>query len=83
MIRQSISVTTPNDEWLKAQVESEEYTSKSEVINDLIRKARRQEGEIEYIRAKLLKAERSGFTDKTATEILASLKEEAYQNGDL
>jgi antitoxin ParD1/3/4 len=49
----------------------------------LIRKARRQEGEIEYIRAKLLKAERSGFTDKTATEILASLKEEAYQNGDL
>jgi antitoxin ParD1/3/4 len=83
MIRPSISVTTPNDEWLKAQVESEEYTSKSEVINDLIRKARRQEGEIEYIRAKLLKAERSGFTDKTATEILASLKEEAYQNGDL
>ncbi len=83
MIRQSISVTTPNDEWLKAQVESEEYTSKSEVINDLIRKARRQEREIEYIRAKLLKAEKSGFTDKTATEILASLKEEAHQNGDL
>lgn len=83
MIRQSISVTTPNDEWLKAQVENEEYTSKSEVINDLIRKARRQEGEIEYIRAKLLKAEKSGFTDKTATEILTSLKEEAHQNGDL
>jgi len=83
MVRQSISVTTPNDEWLKAQVESEEYTSKSEVINDLIRKARRQEGDIEYIRAKFLKAERSGFTDKTATEILASLKEEAHQNGDL
>jgi antitoxin ParD1/3/4 len=83
MIRQSISVTSPNDEWLKAQVESEEYTSKSEVINDLIRKARRQEGEIEYIRTKLLKAEKSGFTDKTATEILTSQKEEAHQNGDL
>ena len=39
MPRQSISLTPPNDAWLKAQVESEEFTSKSEVVNDLIRKA--------------------------------------------
>ncbi|NOX50272.1 MAG: CopG family transcriptional regulator, partial [Gammaproteobacteria bacterium] len=28
MARQSISFTPPNDDWLKAQIESEEYTSK-------------------------------------------------------
>jgi len=50
MARQSISFTLPNEEWLNAQVESEEYTSKSEVVNDLIWKAR----EIEYIRTKLI-----------------------------
>ena len=50
MSRQSISFTPPNDEWLRAQVESKEFSSKSEVINDLIRKAR----EIEAIRARLI-----------------------------
>ncbi|WP_198246231.1 ribbon-helix-helix domain-containing protein [methane-oxidizing endosymbiont of Gigantopelta aegis] len=83
MVRQSISITTPNDKWLKAQVESEEYSSKSEVINDLIRKARAQQNEIDYIRARLLRAENNGFTDKTAGDILAELKEEARRNGDL
>ncbi len=39
MARQSISFTKPNDEWLKNQVESKEYSSKSELINDLIRQS--------------------------------------------
>jgi antitoxin ParD1/3/4 len=83
MTRQSISFTTPNDEWLKAQIESEEYTSKSDVVNDLIRKARAQQSEIEWIRAKLIKAEKSGFTNMTRDEILAQSKEELRRNGEL
>jgi antitoxin ParD1/3/4 len=75
MARQSISFTTPNDDWLKAQVESGEYISKSDVINDLIRKARVQENEIAMIRAKLIKAEKSGFIDKTPEDILAGFKD--------
>ena len=65
MPRQSISFTPPNDKWLKAQVDSEEYTSKSDVVNDLIRKAR----EIETIRARLIQAEQSGFTTQGRAEI--------------
>ncbi len=85
MTRQSISFTEPNDDWLKAQVESREYTSKSDVVNDLIRKARteEQERELAIIRAKLIQAEKSGFTDKTAHEIRAEAKEELKLNGDL
>ena len=83
MTRQSISLTTPNDDWLKAQIESEEYTSKSDVVNDLIRKARAQESEIEWIRAKLIRAEQSGFTNMTRDEILAQSKEELRRNGQL
>mgnify|MGYP000642800722 CR=1 FL=1 len=70
MSRQSISLTRPNDEWLKAQVESEEYSSKSEVVNDLIRKAR----ETEEIRKKLIAAEESGFSDHTPEQIRADVK---------
>ncbi len=79
MARQSISFTSPNDDWLKSQVESEEYTSKSDVVNDLIRRAR----EIEAIRARLIHAEQSGFTAHGQTEILALAKEEARRNGEL
>ena len=79
MPRQSISLTLPNDAWLKAQVESEEFTSKSEVVNDLIRKAR----EIEAIRARLMMAEQSGFTTQGRADILAEIKEEARRDGDL
>jgi len=65
MARQSISFTRPNDEWLKAQVESQEYSSKSELVNDLIRQARNQQAQIDWVKVKLDKSERSGFTDDT------------------
>jgi len=83
MARQSITLTKPNDEWLKAQVDSQEYTSKSEVVNDLIRKARRDNEEIKLIRAKLIEGEKSGFTDKSAPEILSDFKAKARQDGKL
>ncbi|MFS4482167.1 type II toxin-antitoxin system ParD family antitoxin [Hyunsoonleella sp. 2307UL5-6] len=74
MSRQSISFTEPNDEWLKAQVSKNEYSSKSELVNDLIRQARKQQIQIDWVRAKLDKAEKSGFTKNTKNEILAQSK---------
>ncbi|MGD8589549.1 MAG: type II toxin-antitoxin system ParD family antitoxin [Chromatiales bacterium] len=79
MPRQSISFTPPNDAWLKAQVDSQEYSSKSDVVNDLIRKAR----EIETIRARLIQAEQSGFINQSGAEILAEIKEQARRDGEL
>jgi len=62
MKRQSISFTDPNDEWLKSQIENKEYSSRSELVNDLIRQARKQQKQIDWIRMKIEKAEKSGFT---------------------
>ena len=70
MARQSISFTKPNDEWLKAQVNNEEYSTKSELVNDLIRQARKQQVQIDWIKAKLVKSENSGFTDNSKEQIL-------------
>lgn len=74
MARQSISFTKPNDEWLKAQLGNQEYSSKSELINDLIRQARKQQAQIDWIRAKLDISERCGFTDDTKEQILNQSK---------
>lgn len=74
MARQSISFTKLNDEWLKDQVETQEYSSKSELVNDLIRQARKQQVQIDWLRAKLDKAEASGFTNDSKEAILAQSK---------
>lgn len=74
MARQSISFTEPNDKWLKSQVESQEYSSKSELVNDLVRQARKQQQEINYIRMKLEKGENSGFTNASRADILQEAK---------
>jgi len=79
MPRQSISFSKPNDEWLKAQIESEEYSSKSELVNDLIRQARNQQAQVDWIRLKLEKSEQSGFTNDTKEQILNQSK--AMLNG--
>ncbi|MEM9329657.1 MAG: CopG family transcriptional regulator [Bacteroidota bacterium] len=84
MARQSITITRPNEEWLKAQLESEEYTSKSEIVNDLIRKARlREKREEDWVRATLVRAEQGGFTEMNRDEILAQSKDALRRNGEL
>ena len=74
MIRQSISLTQPNDEWLKTQVESKEYSSKSELVNDLVRQARKQQRQIDWVSSKLESAENSGFTNDSKEQILLKSK---------
>ena len=63
----------PNNSWLANQTESGEYNSKSEVINDLIRIARRKEENIDSIRAGLVQAEESiekhGYSNKSVNQI--------------
>ena len=83
MTRQSISFTAPNDSWLNLLLKKEEYNSKSEIINDLIRKARAHQNEMDIMCARLIKSENSGFITQTAAEIRAELKEELRRNGAL
>jgi len=74
MPRQSISLTAQNDAWLKHHVENiGDYANKSELVNDLIRRARRSE----TINKKLETAERSGFTEQTPDELLAEFKSQS------
>lgn len=81
MARQSITFTPPNDDWLKAQVDSQEYNNKSEVVNDLIRKARQQYEEVEMLRAKLIRAEQSGYSERTPDQIRNDVKKRLKKSG--
>lgn len=81
MVKKSISVTDMQSDWIKAQIATGHYGNESEVIRELIRERQMQQQEtpqeIATIRAKLLEAERSGFTDQTVTQIWESARSEA------
>jgi len=53
------------------------------VVNDLIRKARAKQGEIEFIRTKLIKSEKGGFISQSSEEILTEFKDELRHDGKL
>lgn len=74
MTRQSITLAKQNDEWLKQQLANEEFTSKSEAVNYLIKQAREHDEYVEFVRMKLDRAEKSGFSTKTKEELLADIK---------
>jgi antitoxin ParD1/3/4 len=76
MTRQSITLATKNDEWLKQQVENEEFNSKSEAVNYLIKKAREQKEYDEYVQMKINRGINSGFAEKQSfEEMLAEFKQ--------
>ena len=78
--RASLSLSTPNEEWIQGQISSGEFSSRSEVVNDLIRRARAAE----MIRHRLIAAEQSverhGWVDKSPEEMLDSFKAKTCRN---
>lgn len=60
--------------WIHAIWATKERTSKSELVNDLIRQARKQQAQFDWIKAKIEKAENSGFTSDSKEQILNQSK---------
>jgi len=78
MVKKSITVTDQQASWIKSQIDIGHYGNESEVVRELIRERQLREqesaSEIAAIRAKLVKAEQSGFTDQSPEEILNEIK---------
>ncbi|RTY82229.1 CopG family transcriptional regulator [Flavobacterium sp. ZB4P23] len=74
MSRQSFTLANQNDEWLKQQVANEKFTSKSEVVNYLIKQARVREEYHNYVQMKIDRGLKSSFSTKTKEELLTEIK---------
>lgn len=80
MIKKSITVTDTQNEWMQSQLKSGEYASDSELLRDLIRKEQRRNEEINVIREALIVGEKSGYSTKSAEQILQEFKEKRRIN---
>ncbi len=79
MIKKSIAITAGQDEWLKAQIETGQFGNESELVRELILERQLREeatpAEIEAIRAALISAEQSGFSDCSLAEIREAVRQ--------
>lgn len=83
MIKKSITITDQQDKWLQSQMATGNYGTDSEIIREALREKQMRMAEIELIRAKLIAAEQSGFSGKTAQEMLTGFKDKAREDGKL
>ena len=76
MKKKSITVTQKQDAWIQAQIATGHYASDSEVVREALREKAARTAEIEAIRAKLIAAEESGFSEKSVDEIWDAVREQ-------
>ena len=58
--RKTIIITEQENEWIKARIDSGDFTSDSEYIRDLIRRDQASQFEVQAIRGELIQGEESG-----------------------
>ena len=56
MIKKSITVTDQQEDWIRSQMASGKYGTDSELIREALREKQMRMDEIEYVRAKLIRA---------------------------
>ena len=78
---ESLSISEPNEKWIQAQIDSKAFSNRSEVLNELVRRARQTEAIRERLKEAELSAEELGWVTKTPEEMLDGFKEKARRDG--
>lgn len=82
MARLTISMPDQMNDWVEAQVSAGRYGNVSEYFRDLVRRDQeRREPAINELRMMLERAEASGVSKRSVSEILEAAREEARQKG--
>ena len=77
-IRKTITLTDAQDDWIKAQVASGDYTNDSEYLRDLIR---REQERVSALKAAIDEGIASGPSERSLAEIW-SAAEARYRSSD-
>lgn len=83
MPRQTITLTEPNHAWLQARVDSGEYRTHTEAVNDALRRMREKEQEIAFLEKRLADVAQNGTVTQSPEEMLAEIKAGLKREGTL
>ena len=82
-IRKTITLTDKQDQWIKAQIESGDFTTDSEYIRDLVRRDQDYNEKLRVLRQAIQDGLESGVSDKTVPEIMAAVEARLKADGRL
>jgi antitoxin ParD1/3/4 len=72
--RKTITLSEQQDEWVKARIESGDYTNDSEYFRDLIRRDQEQSDKLRALRQAIQEGLGSGVSDRSMKDIWADVK---------
>lgn len=82
MSRLTISMPDQMNDWVEAQISAGRYGNVSEYFRDLVRRDQeRRESAIGELRTILNRAEQSGTSDRSLSDVLEAARQEAHQKG--
>ncbi len=82
-VRKTITLTDKQDEWIKAQIASGDFTNDSEYIRDLVRRDQEQNAKFQALKQAVQEGLDSGESDKTITDIMEEVEARLRADGRL
>ncbi len=68
-VRKTITLTSQQDQWIKAQIAAGGFTNDSEYIRDLLRRDQEKNDKFVVLKAAIQEGLDSGISDKTVLEV--------------
>ena len=81
--RKTITVTDQQNQWIKSQISSGDFTNDSEYIRDLIRRDQEQNAKFHALKVAIQNGLDSGVSDKTVPEIMTEVEARLQADGRL
>ena len=82
-VRKTITLTTQQDQWIKARIAGGGFTNDSEYIRDLIRRDQEQNAKYRALEAAIREGMESGISDKTVPQIMEDVEARLRADGRL
>ena len=82
-IRKTITLTSQQDQWVKAQIAEGRFTNDSEYIRDLIRRDRERDASFHVFQAAIQEGLDSGLSDRTISQIAEEAEARLRRHGRL
>ena len=80
-VRKSITLTSQQDQWIKAQIAAGRFMSDSEYIRDLIRRDSERNTSFHVLQAAIGEGLESGLSERTIPEIAEEAETRLRQDG--
>jgi len=81
--RKTITLTDKQDQWIKAQIASGEYTNDSEYIRALVRRDQEEYAKFQALKHAIQEGLSSGVSDKSVTDIMEEVESRLRADGRL